>query len=357
MTTPLESISTALSENIAQANRSIVSIQGRHSSATGIHWRLGLIVTSCEAINPSDSLRLTLPSGQTVQTDLLGSDPTTDIAILSLPEGVELPTITLGDPQALALGQLVCTVGQSPLRSNQDGSRDGRGRRGRGGQGGMRRRPSSANQEAYQAKRSAEREAEQEEKQSEEAFTQQPTVTFANVGIVSQISGSWRSQSGGQLDQRIVVNLNLRRGSAGCPLINASGQVVGFNTFGPRRSVLTIPATTINRVVDQLQQRGKISRGYLGLGMQMIALPENVQQQHELTQSAGVMVISVEPNSAAEQAGLVLGDMMIAIDDEPLESLRQMQTLLNPQSVGKTLSIQLLRGGQMQTIAITVGER
>lgn len=347
MTTPLESLSTALSTNIAEANRSIVSIQGRQSSATGIHWRQGLIVTSCEAINPDDSLRLTLPSGQTTQTELLGSDPTTDIAILSLPEGIELPTATLGDSQALALGQFVSTVGQSALRGNRDSGRGGRGR----GRGGMGRRPSSANQEFDQAERSVEQE------RSDEEFTQQPIATFASVGIVSQISGSWRSQSGGQLDQRIVVSLNLRRGSVGCPLINASGQVVGFNTFGPRRSILTIPATTINRVVNQLQQRGKIARGYLGLGMQMVALPENVQQQHELTQSAGIMVISVEPDSAADQAGMVLGDMMLAIDDEPLESLRQMQALLNPQSVGKAMSIQLLRGGQMQTVAVIVGER
>ncbi|MGB3768385.1 MAG: S1C family serine protease, partial [Phormidesmis sp.] len=258
------------------------------------------------------------------------------------PEGIELPTATLGDSQSLALGQLVSTVGQSALNSTLNSNRGGD--RGRG-------RRSSVNQGVDQADL-----VEQAAAPSDEN-TQQPTTTFASVGIVSQISGPWRSQSGGQLDQRIAVSLNLRRGSAGCPLINASGQVVGFNTFGPRRSVLTIPATTVNRVVDQLQQRGKISRGYLGLGMQMVALPENVQQQHELTQPAGIMVISVESDSAANQAGMVLGDMMIAIDDMPLESLRQMQALLNPQSVGQTMSVRLLRGGQMQTVAVTVGER
>jgi len=350
MTNPLESFSTALSENIAEVSRSIVLIQGRHSSSTGIHWRQGLIVTSCEAINPSDSLHLVLPSGQTGQTEILGSDTTTDIAILSLPDGIELPTAPLGDSQSLALGQLVSTVGQSALNSTLNSDRGGDRTRGRG-RGGRGRR-SSVNQGVDQADRSAEQAAAPSDEN-----TQQPTATFASVGIVSQISGPWRSQSGGQLDQRIAVSLNLRRGSAGCPLINASGQVVGFNTFGPRRSVLTIPATTVNRVVDQLQQRGKISRGYLGLGMQMVALPENVQQQHELTQPAGIMVISVESDSAADQAGMVLGDMMIAIDDMPLESLRQMQALLNPQSVGQTMSVRLLRGGQMQTVAVTVGER
>ena len=343
MTNPLESFSTALSENIAQVSRSIVAVQGRQSSSTGIHWRKGLIVTSCEALNASDRLYLTLPEGQTIETEILGSDPTTDVAILSLPEDIDLPIANIGDAKALALGQMVSTVGQS-IQGDRP-TRGGRGRRGRG-----RGRRSPDNQPTSQT----------EDPAASESLDQPPARTiaqFASLGVISQISGPWRSQSGGQLDQYIVVNLSLRRGSAGCPLINASGEVVGFNTFGPRRSVLAIPATTINKAVDQLQQRGKISRGYLGLGMQIVPLPENIQQQHGFTQSAGIMVISVEPNSSADQAGMVLGDVMISIDDQPLESLSQIQSLLTPQSVGQTLSVQVLRGGQLQTASVTVGER
>jgi S1-C subfamily serine protease len=132
---------------------------------------------------------------------------------------------------------------------------------------------------------------------------------------------------------------------------------VGFNTYGPRRKVLTIPAATVNRVVEQLQQRGKISRGYLGVGMQAIALPESIQQQHGLSNRSGIMIVSVDPGSAADQAGLLLGDIIVAIDDEAIESLQQIQRLLGPQSVGQRLSIQLLRAGQLQTVAATVGER
>ncbi|MEO0770029.1 MAG: S1C family serine protease, partial [Cyanobacteria bacterium J06649_4] len=167
----------------------------------------------------------------------------------------------------------------------------------------------------------------------------------------------WRSQQGGQIDKYIVVDIRLRRGSAGCPLINDGGQVVGFNTFGPRRKVLTIPAATVNAVVDQFQQRGKITRGYLGLGMQMIPLPENVRSQHSLTNENGIMVISVEPDSAADRAGMTIGDVMVAFNDENLASLRQIQTLLGPQSVGNEIAIKLLRGGELQTMTVTVGER
>ena len=91
--------------------------------------------------------------------------------------------------------------------------------------------------------------------------------------------------------------------------------------------------------------------------MQIVPLPENVQQQHNLTQSAGIMVVSVEPDSAADRASMVLGDVMIAVDKTPLESLQQIQSILSPQSVGQTLSITLLRAGSIQTADVTVGER
>ncbi len=302
MNSPLEILSQDLSDLITQTSRSVVFIRGRRSAGTGIHWKKGIIVTSCEALHPGDSLKIGLPDGQMLDTECLGSDPTTDVALLALPEGVDLPVAVLGDAQSLALGQLVSTVGYSASRSRESSQ-------------------------------------------------------FASLGMVSQVGASWRSQRGGQIDRYIVVSLDLYRGSAGCPLINAAGQVVGFNTFGPRRKVLTIPASTVNAVVDQLQQRGKVSRGYLGLGMQAIPLPENVQQQHNLTQHVGIMVVSVDSGSAAENAGMALGDVMIAFDEEAVESLKQVQALLGPQSVGKELEIRLLRGGELRNVKVVVGER
>lgn len=305
MNTALETLSQDLSDMIARTSRSIVSIRTQRSAATGIHWKQGIIVTSCEALGPEArpeaSAKVRLPDGQTIDTELLGTDPTTDIALFSLSETVNLPVAVLGDPQTLALGQLVSTVG-------------------------YRARDRNASQ-------------------------------FASLGMVSQVGPAWRSQRGGQIDRYIVVDLNLYRGGAGSPLINAGGQIVGFNTFGPRRKVLTIPASNVTAVVSQLQQRGKISRGYLGLGMQVISLPKNVQQQHSFTQSAGVLVVSVETDSAADTAGLALADVMLAINQEALESLKQVQSFLGPQSVGETLEIQVLRGGELRSISVVVGER
>ena len=330
MDTAFENLSQDLSNIVAQISRVVVAVKGQRSTSTGIHWRKGFIVTSCEAIQSDlqtdTRFTLTLPDSQTVETELLGSDPTTDIAILSLPEAVELPTAVLGDAQSLELGQLVSTVAYS---SGRGGGR-GRGRRDRGRRRQAGDRPNGR---------------------------KQPIRRFSSLGMVSELGEGWRSQSGGQIDQYIAIDINIRRDSAGCPLVNHSGQIVGFNTFGPQRRVLTIPAATVNQVVEQLQQRGKITKGYLGLGMQAIPLPENVRQQHGLSNEVGIMVVSVEPESAADQAGMTIGDVMIAFGDEKLESLRQVQTYLGPQSVGQALPIKLLRGGQLQTVTVTVGER
>lgn len=328
MDTAFETLSQDLSNIVTQTSRVVVSLQGQRSISTGIHWRKGLIVTSCEALQSDTEFKVELSNGQTFETELLGSDPTTDVAILLLPETVEYPTAVLGDAQTLALGQLVVAVGYSTGRgrSRERGGR-GRGRRGRGSQ-------------------------------EESPRGQWQTVRqFSSMGMISELDGAWRSQSGGQIDQYIAVDINIGRGSAGCPLVSHSGQVVGFNTFGPQRRVLTIPAATVNQVVDQLQQRGRITRGYLGLGMQAIPLPDNVRQQHNLHGEVGIMVISVEPESAADQAGMTIGDVMIAFNDKNLESLKQVQTHLGPQSVGQSLAVTLLRGGQLQTMTLTVGER
>jgi len=297
MTCSFAELSDALSDIVTRTSKAVVAIKGRRTAATGLHWRDGLIVTSCEALRQSEGLQLELSDGQRVDTELLGSDASTDVAVLARPAGLDLPVVSLGDSQGLALGQLVTTVGRS--------ARQG---------------------------------------------------LFTSLGMVNQLGGPWRSQSGGQIAQYIQVSLTMPPGGAGCPLINASGDVVGFNTFGPRR-ILTIPAATVNPVLAQLQQRGKISRGYLGLGMQTVSLPETLQQQHGLSSAAAVIVVNVEAGRAADRAGLLLGDVILTANDEVMTSVQQIQALLGPQSVGQPLSLQLLRGGQLKGVSVTVDER
>jgi S1-C subfamily serine protease len=125
---------------------------------------------------------------------------------------------------------------------------------------------------------------------------------------------------------------------------------------GPRRTVLAIPANTVNRVVDTLLEKGRITRGYLGLGMQPVRLPETLKSTLNLASVGGVIVVNVEPNGPAEQAGVMIGDVLVAINDTPVSDTGDVQAMLGPQSVGQTLKAQIVRGGALVEVAIAPGE-
>ena len=298
MTCSFSELSAALSDLVMRNRASVVAIQGRRVAATGVHWQAGLIVTSSCALRQTERLSLVLPDGERVCTTVLGRDAATDVAILALPAGLDLPVVSLGDSRSLAPGQLVIAVGWSAQQG-----------------------------------------------------------PFSELGMVSQVGGGWQHPAGGYIAQYIQVNLTLPPGSAGCPLINAQGDVVGFNGVGPRRRMLTIPAATVNPTLQQLQQRGKISQGYLGLSLQTVPLPDTLKRQHGLRISTAVMVTHVEPCRAADQAGVRLGDVILAANDEATESVPQIQALIGPQQLGQPLMLCLLRADQLLRITVTVDER
>lgn len=296
--TTLTAFSQELSAIAAQVGHSVVAIHGDRYSASGLCWQAGLVVTSYESVNLEDQVYVTLPQGETVAAGVVGSDPTTDIAVLQLPPEVELPVPAIAEPAALGVGSIVLGLGRSP-------------------ESGL----------------------------------------FASFGIVQTLGAPWRSSSGGIIDQFIQADLSLRRSGAGGPLVDAEGKVIGFNTFGPRRRVLTIPASTIHRVISQLREKGRIARAYLGIGMQSVTIPPSLQSQLATAQQQGLMVISLEAEQAAEQAGILLGDILVTLNDKPVENNRALQILLGAQSIGQTLKVQLIRGGELRQLEVTVGER
>jgi S1-C subfamily serine protease len=178
------------------------------------------------------------------------------------------------------------------------------------------------------------------------------------MGVVSAVGDAWRSMSGGLIDQFLRPDLNLYSGFPGGPLVEVTtGKVVGMNTSGPRNMALTIPASTVNRVLDQLLSKGRIGRGYLGLGMQPVRLPDTLKSTLNLDSTGGVIVINVEPNGPADKAGVMIGDVLVAMDGKPVSDTGDVQALLGTQSVGKTLKVQLVRGGALVELAIAVGEK
>jgi S1-C subfamily serine protease len=146
-------------------------------------------------------------------------------------------------------------------------------------------------------------------------------------------------------------------GFSGGALINPEGQVIGMNTAGARHLPLTIPAAMVDRGLDQLLQTGRIARGYLGLGMQAIRLPEAVYRSLNLSIPGGVIIVSIEPDAPADVAGLLLGDILVALNNSAIEDVTDVHTLLSSEQVGQSLTAKIIRGGVLTELTITIGER
>jgi S1-C subfamily serine protease len=298
MSSALVALSNNLADVVEQAGRSVVIVNGRsRMSSSGVHWRQGIIVTADETIKRSEDITITLPDGRTLPATLVGRDPSTDIAILKL-QDIELPVAEIGEASLLKVGHMVLAVG----RSSESG-------------------------------------------------------LSASMGVVSALGGSWRSSYGGLIDQFVRLDLNLYPSIEGGPLVEATGRVVGITVSGPRRTVLSIPASTINRVVDQLLSKGHIARGYLGLGMQPVRLPETLKNTLNLSSVGGVIVVNVESDGPADKSGMLIGDVLVAIDGTPVSDTGDIQAMLGSHSVGKILNVQIVRGGTLVEVALTVGER
>jgi S1-C subfamily serine protease len=295
----LAGISDELANAVELAGKSIVAVRARrHVAAGGVVWAPGVVVTADHIIENEEDIKVMLAGGQEVKATLAGRDPGTDLAVLRI-ENKDLTAATIAESASLRVGQLALAVARP------------------GGQG-----------------------------------------LAASIGIVSAIGGSWRTWRGGTLDSLIRTDLTLYPGFSGGPLVDVSGRVVGINTSGLSRGhSLTIPTETIKRVSDALLARGHISRGYLGVGLQPVQLPSDLGTRLGLTQTSGLMLVTVDGDGPAAKGGFLLGDILVSLNEKTVDDTSQVQSLLDPESVGKILAAKLIRGGEFQTLSITVGER
>lgn len=298
MTSALLTLSNDLASAVERAGRAVVAVNARRRiPSSGVHWRSGVIVTADQTVKRDEEITVTLPDNRTVPATLAGRDSNTDLAVLRL-QGVELPLAEIGDTKLLKVGNMILAVA-------------------RPGESGL----------------------------------------SASMGVVSALSGAWHTWGGGQIDQFVRLDLTLYPGFSGGPLVDASGCIVGINTSGPRNMVLAIPTSTVNRVVDGLLEKGRIARGYLGLGMQPVLLPDTLKNTLNLHTNGGVIVVNVEPNGPADRAGVLIGDVLLSLDGTPVSDTGDVQVILGPEGVGKTVNVQLIRGGVLTEVAIAVGER
>lgn len=297
MSTVLLNLSNGFADAVERAGRSVVSInEGGRAGVSGTVWRDGLVVTAEHTIRGHQELAIELPTGGSSKATVVGRDPTTDIAVLRLKDPV--PTSTeFADVAQLRIGNLVLAVG----RREKHG-------------------------------------------------------LAASHGIISALGAAWRTWRGGRIDQWFRLDLLPFTSFSGGPLVDAQGKVIGINTSGPRRTVITIPTATVNRVVDQLLVKGRIARGFLGLALQPVELPNSRSSSGGGGTGRGLLVIMVEPGGPAEKGGLTVGDIVVALEGKPLIEPADLQAALDPENVGKTVQLRISRGGQAHNLSLTVAE-
>jgi S1-C subfamily serine protease len=288
MSNELAALSTQLAAVVAAAAPSVAAVHARpRFPSSGVFWRPGILVTAEHTIRRDDEIRVTLPNGEETSATLAGSDAGTDLAFLR----VENPGAPVARAAAEPIaGNLALSLGRSP--------------------------DSGPN---------------------------------ATLGIVSAVSGPWRTWRGGRLDRYIRLDLTLYPGSSGGAVLNTDGEAIGIATSALSRIAgVAVPASTIDRVLDEILARGHVARGYLGLGLQPVELPDH----HK-----GLIVLSLEPQGPAASAGILLGDILTNLGGTSVGDTDDLQSVLETHAVGQPIAAGILRGGVAQTIAITVGER
>jgi S1-C subfamily serine protease len=164
---------------------------------------------------------------------------------------------------------------------------------------------------------------------------------------IALAAGPWRSMRGGELTARIELDRPLRRALFGGVALDAHGNAFGMLVEGPKRRTLVIPTATIERIAPILRDKGRIARGYLGLSLQ----PAPVDGRR------GAIVIAVDDNGPGARAGVRQGDVIVAVDGAPLESVRALLRTLRPDSVGRSLRLALRRGGEPLELEFAIAER
>ena len=177
----------------------------------------------------------------------------------------------------------------------------------------------------------------------------------ARLGLVHRVGPAWDSLGGGRIDQLISLDARLSEQDEGGPVLDAAGGLLGMSTLGPRRRVLVIPAATVDRVLPPLLADGHVSRGWLGLGLQPVSIPAGWQTAAGL--DAGLMVISLATLGPAEQAGVLPGDILLAVGGAAALHTRAMTGALGSCTAGTDVTLRLLRGGTPIELPVHVAIR
>jgi S1-C subfamily serine protease len=291
----LSSLSDSIVNVAAKVSPTVAAVHsGKMLRGTGIVWsRDGYILTCWHVIKGLRDVCISLDAIGTVTARIVGSDRYSDVALLKIETNNELNNIAAGDSEGIRVGQIVLALANP--------------------------------------------------------YGEQPSVT---QGLVTSARSSIRGWSGRLLNDIVITDARLNPGYSGGPLVDVQGRMVGMNVFVIASRGIAIRTHTLKSIVESLMSSGRVKRGYLGISFYPISLPKEVTGPLDIKQSAGLMVISVEPGSPAKKAGLLIGDTILTLDGRQVESLHDMDRLLTSEIIGKSMKASVLRGEKLVELDI-----
>jgi S1-C subfamily serine protease len=295
---PLSAISKAMADAVEKGGGATVLVDGRHRfPATGIAYDTNLILTADHVVDRDEDIRVVLPDGKELSAEVAGRDPSSDLALLRISEAVASPAETFqGD---VRVGDLVFALGRHTLSGVE-----------------------------------------------------------TSMGVVSFINGPARTHRGGMIEKFIRTDADPLPGFSGGPLINVEGLVVGVNTSGlAHHTLLTLPVSVAWDTAKTLAEHGSIKRGFLGIHSQPVEIPENTRQVLNREQETGLLLVGIEKDSPAGKSDLMIGDTIVGLAGHPVSDHDELLVRMTGDLVGKPTSVEVLRGGELKSIEVTIGER
>ena len=289
----LVNLSEAVAERVRLARPLVagIAVPG-HRLRSGTLWRKDVVVASEQRFPDAGEAKVTLADGSAFTARVAGRDPGTNVVALQLDGTPDPAPLPAGEPQPGGLA-LALGVDDSGIA--------------------------------------------------------------VRLGVIHSVGPSWHSRAGGRIDRRITLDIGVTPREEGGPVLDAGGGLLGISTLGPRGRVLVIPAPTVEAVLDPLLSKGRVERGWLGLALQPVLVPEALQA--EAGQSQGLMVMSVSKDGPAARASLHAGDILVKIAGESVTTPRAVAQNLGPDSVGKPVELHLIRADKPFSVAVTVGIR
>jgi S1-C subfamily serine protease len=288
-------LSDAMANAVEQAGKYTVLVDARRRlPASGIAIAKDTILTADHVVERDEDIKVILSDGTESKARLVGRDPGTDIALLKLDSASAVSAEIAKTPARV--GQFVLAIG----RTGKD-------------------------------------------------------KVESSFGTINSIGGPVRTGRGSMLEKYIKTDFVSYPGFSGGPLINGEGQVYGINTsgFGGGGGAITIPMEIASKIADVLAKDGKIKRGYLGIRSQTVKLTAEANRKQE----TGLLIVGLEKDSPAEKGGLIIGDILVGVNGAEVGHHDELFTRLSGDVVGKSTPMDVLRGGKLQVINITVGER